>query len=426
MIVWLLTVGEQLPIDAGDSRLMRTGTLSRFLCAAGHDVVWWTSSFNHVRKRQRCACDESVRVNDRLTIKMLHAPGYRRHVSPQRVLNHVLVAQHFARWAPSEPTPDVIVASLPTLELARAATRFGASCGIPVVVDIRDLWPDAFSDLLPRAARLLAAPLFALCRRSARRSCVSANAIIGPAERYVQWGVSHAGRCRTEFDRVFPFAYTASSPAPAAIEEASEAWRQLSVRRGDPGLTVCFFGVLGRQFDLKTVLGAAGILSSENCPVRFVICGTGDHEPLYRDLARGLPNVLFPGWVGATQIWTLMRMSQVGLAPYCSSPIFEDHLPNKPIEYLSAGLPVISSIRGALGALLEVHQCGVCYHSGAPRELAGIFAALQRDPLRLSSMSANAAAVFHREFEAEKVYTEMVHYLEGIAANRGRSERCSI
>ena len=36
----------------------------------------------------------------------------------------------------------------------------------------------------------------------------------------------------------------------------------------------------------------------------------------YQKLAAGLDNVIFPGWVNQEQIIGLMKLSQVGLAPY--------------------------------------------------------------------------------------------------------------
>src|ERR1700682_190359 len=173
MLFWLTTVGEQLPIDPGDSRLMRTGTLARFLCQAGHRVVWWTSTFNHVHKYHRFDSDRSVPVDTNLTIKLLHGIGYKRHVSLRRLIDHGIVARKFSTIARREARPDLIVASMPTLELAAAACAFGTRVGTPVVLDIRDLWPDAFTELLPTLLRPLAGPTFFAFRRLAKYSCSS-------------------------------------------------------------------------------------------------------------------------------------------------------------------------------------------------------------------------------------------------------------
>jgi hypothetical protein len=53
MRLWLVTVGEPLPSDGPNERLLRTGIFSRFLAEQGHQVVWWTAEFDHVRKCHR-------------------------------------------------------------------------------------------------------------------------------------------------------------------------------------------------------------------------------------------------------------------------------------------------------------------------------------------------------------------------------------
>jgi glycosyltransferase involved in cell wall biosynthesis len=414
MIAWLATVGEQLPIDSGDSRLMRTGTLARFLVGGGHSVVWWTSTFNHVHKHHRFQTDKEVVIDSRLSIHLLHGTGYSHHVSLRRALDHAIVAAKFAKISRTRPRPDLIVASLPTLELAAACCAFGRRNGIPVILDVRDLWPDAFVEVLPKTLRPFAAPAVFGFRHLARFCCRNAQAIIGPAERYVEWGINHAGRGRTTWDRQFPFAYPSIKPSSEAILEAEKFWNVLGISRTQGEFYICFFGLLGRQFALDTVIESARILRDSYPRIRLILCGDGDHSGFYKTLAKNCNNVIFPGWVGAAQIWSLMRMSAIGVAPYRPNALFNDHLPNKPIEYLSANLPVLASVHGALGSLLEGHDCGVVYDSGSAHDLARTIAGLHDNPDRLNIMAANAGHVYNQYFVAEQIYPEMVRFMEMI------------
>ncbi len=81
MNVWLVTVGEHFPIHPGDSRLMRTGTVARFLCRQRHRAVWRTLTFNDVHEHHRFTCDKRIQVDSNLMIGSLHGVGYKRHVS---------------------------------------------------------------------------------------------------------------------------------------------------------------------------------------------------------------------------------------------------------------------------------------------------------------------------------------------------------
>lgn len=415
MRVWLVTVGEPLPTDVGAPRLLRAGILAERLWRAGHEVVWWTSSFDHTAKRHRAATDDTIILRERYTLKLLHGPGYRRNVSLARVRDHRAVARKFAMQAPVEPSPDVVLASYPTIELAAAAARYGRARGIPVVVDVRDLWPDIFLDLVPAWARLPArialAPLYA----EARRALAGATAVVGNSRPFVEWALRLAGRSAGPDDVEFPFGYDASAPDDARQAEASAFWQARGISRTDGRPIACFFGTFGRQFDIDTIVAAARLLAGEGSPLLFVLCGEGERLPAYRRAAADLPNVLFPGWVDAPKIWTLMRMSTIGLAPYLPGPGFAGNLPNKPIEYLSASLPVVSGIEGYLGKLLREADCGITYPAGDAHALACSLAGLLADRERLSRMSANARALFAARFDADAVYGGMIAFLERIA-----------
>ena len=415
MRIWLVTIGEPLPTDGTGDRLHRTGILAQTLAARNHQVLWWTSAFDHARKRHRVGDDAVVDVCANLRIWMMRSRGYRSNVSLGRMLDHVGLARGFARSARKQAPPDVIVAAMPTPGLALACANYGRAKGVPVIVDMRDMWPDIFVRAVPRALAFLARPAIWPMRRTLRLAASRATAIIGITEPFVEWGLSFARRPRRPTDRDFALGYSRQTPPQDALDKAQEFWRSLGVGPRDDAFTACFFGYFGRQFELQTVIDAARTLQASDRKFRFVLCGSGDNFDRYRRLAGGLTNVVFPGWVGSAGIWSLMRMSSVGLAPYISNADFQASIPNKAVEYMSAGLPIASSLTGTLQKLLADNDCGLTYGNGKPAELADALRLMHDSPDRLKAMSANALALFERRFVAEKVYGEMADYIERIA-----------
>jgi len=215
-------------------------------------------------------------------------------------------------------------------------------------------------------------------------------------------------------------------PYPEEMEKAQRYWGGLGVG-ADPGeFLVCFFGTIGRQFDLETVIKAARRLGRGAHRFRFVLCGTGDMLPHYRKRAGGITSVVFPGWVGTAEIWTLMRSARVGLAPYRNSIDFRLSLPNKSIEYLSAGLPLVSSLTGELEQLLEEHGCGVTYSEGDAESLATALVELYDHRARLETMATNASVLYQGRFTAERIYNELCGYLEDLASGIPSSKRDAV
>ncbi|MEO8577380.1 MAG: glycosyltransferase WbuB, partial [Gemmatimonadales bacterium] len=136
MKVWLAHVGEPLPIDAKNERQLRMSLIAQMLAERGHDVTWWTSTFDHTHKRQRFPEHTRVEVGENLVLQLLLARPYSSNISIARLRNHREAAKAFeemAEAANSVERPDVIFATMPTVELAAAAARFGAKHEIPVI-----------------------------------------------------------------------------------------------------------------------------------------------------------------------------------------------------------------------------------------------------------------------------------------------------
>jgi len=424
MRIWLITVGEPLPTDPGNERLFRTGLLADLLAKQGCDVDWWTSTFNHQSKQQRYPSATTVRRSDRFAVRMLFSTAYRKNVAFARIWSHRVCANNFAKAAVKEDAPDVILCSYPTIELSWEAVKYGRREGVPVVLDVRDLWPDLLLNVAPgptrRLARFALAPMF----RAARNACRGATAISGVTRPMVDFGLRHAERARTPLDRDFPFGYPARTPSPEDLCRATDFWAEQGVHQDDGYFNVCYFGGITSHVDFRPVLSVARRLPQNGRRVRFIICGTGGDLSKYKRMAGDCGNVLFPGWVKADAIWTLMRMCKLGLAPYTANDWFEISLPNKPVEYFSAGLPVLTSLpSGELYDLLNESECGFAYASGSPGSLESLLVDLHDNPDRLHRISANVRALFEARFRAERVYGQMASYLRDVVAYH-HADRC--
>lgn len=418
MNIWLVTIGEPLPVGiSATDRLHRTGQLADFLASQGHDVVWWTSTFDHFRKQHHFDVDTTVEVTRKFKIRLLKGSGYSHNISIGRIRDHAQVTHKFARHSTDCNVPDIIVSALPTIDLSNACVEYGLSRGIPVILDMRDMWPDIFVDILPRilrpVGRLLLYPLYTQAYRAFSR----ATAIIGITDQFVDWGLQRGRRKRGLFDRAFPIAYQLTPPPNQKLAEAERFWANLGVVKNQVGLTICYFGSMGAQLNLTHVIEAGRILKESGYPIRLVLCGTGERLQEYRKRAQYLPNVLLPGWVDGAHIWSLMQRSSAGLDPLPDRYDFIATINNKAVEYLSAGLPIISSPRhGVLYDLLANVGCGLSYSTGSAYELVSILKRLYSEPDALSGMSLRARILFNDNFKSDVVHSQLSRYLSEVVA----------
>jgi hypothetical protein len=62
---------------------------------------------------------------------------------------HYLIDCKFYKYAQEEVKPDIILSSLPILKLSLSAVEYGKKMNIPLVLDMRDMWPDVFLGYIP-------------------------------------------------------------------------------------------------------------------------------------------------------------------------------------------------------------------------------------------------------------------------------------
>lgn len=417
MKVWLIQRSEPTPHDtAGSQRAMRMGILAQMLARSGHRVVWWTSTFDHNHRRHRHETDMRLPVEAGYEIQYLHGYGYSRNISIARVRDNVLVARKFSVLAKKDSErPDIILASIPTAELGLAAVNYATERNIPILLDIRDLWPDVFFDLVPNVCRPLVRLLSLPMLKKLKKACVGANGIIGLTDAFVNWGVAHAGRPRSDSDRVFSMGYLADNISVDRTEEGKLFWRDMGVSRDHDELIVVFLGTLGRGFDFIPIIQAAKLLEQRGVPIKFIVCGTGERGTSIEKMAQGLKNVLFSGWVNATQIRALLELADIGIAPYVKSVNYISNIPNKPAEYLSGGLPIALSLdEGALYDLLTLKNCGFSY-ADRPEKLAAELEMLANNPLQLKTLQENALMTFRESFNGADVYARLIRFLEHVS-----------
>lgn len=416
MLVWIIQDGEPLPgIDLG-TRDWRCGILSKTLVAQGHQVLWWASTFDHVEKKHRFDQPRTVEMMPGLKIRLLHGPGYEQNKSLERLWHHRVLARSFAREAVDASQPDVVFSSLPTPELAEQAVAYGQRTGVPVLVDVRDLWPDHYLMLVPMPLQgLLRLALFAEFRQ-VRWLLKNATGITAISKTFLNWGLNYAGRPQRKLDGIFPMSYPSVSLPEAQIVAKKQ---ELSSRYGitPNGLTITFVGSINSIFDFRTVIEAACSFERAENNVRFVFVGDGTNYSPVRAQAQGLGNVILTGRLDQLSVAAMLRLASVGLAPYAEGQSISGSLPNKAFEYMSVGLPVLSSHQGDLEKLIYDEDIGLQYQSQNASSLVEKINWLMDHPEERVAMGQRARKLFEERFQADIIYPSLVAHLEQVAAN---------
>lgn len=421
MRVWILTVGEPLPIDGPDVRLYRSGLLSRILAKRGHEVTWFSSAFDHQLKKMRHGqtLGSPISLEKNLSLVLLYGRPYRKNISFSRFLSQRDVADSFQEYlakVEEKEKPDIILASYPTIELADTAVRYSKQANLPCIVDVRDLWPSVFLDITSGLVHVLAWMIAVYYKKAIRRIFRNAGFFTTLTAGYKHWIQNKAGSLQKPVE-VFPMGYLQQRPDESDQAEARNFWKSsFGLQKGQKEYLFCFFGTINHYFDFDTIIAAALMLRESQPKVKFILAGNGEYLNVLKEKTAGLNNVVLPGWITRTQIYTLMQMSTAGLAPYIDINNFRLNIANKPIEYLSAGLPLFSGVSGSIATLISEHNIGYSYKNGDSASLYDVIIECISNPAERLEKSENALKLFRSKFQAEAVYSNMADYLENQAS----------
>lgn len=420
MKVWVIEIGDLIQGVDAKTRPFRAGMVAEALANAGHSVVWWSSTFNHQLRFQRFKSSVTLHPHANLEVQLLYGPGYRRSVSYARLRHHKIVANRFcsALSGISETDrPDIIYCCLPTLELCEQAMHFSLRNGIPYIVDIRDQWPSIYLTILPPQLKGLARLLLTREFSRARRILSNAEAIFAVSDANLMWGLELANRRPSGWDKCFPLGYLReqeSNESPGACCLSADHIRRIVEEKA---VVISFVGSFSEAYDLASVCRAARRLNDINgVNVMFIMAGSGVQEKKLRSSYSNIPNLVFTGWLDQQSISWLLNRSSIGICPYNSRrPIT---LPNKPFEYMAAGLPILSSLEGEFRTLLEQKRIGLHYRSGEDRDLTEKILWISSHPGELERMGENSKKVFKTDYDAKRIYPDLVSNIVNLVEKR--------
>ncbi|GGG32693.1 glycosyltransferase WbuB [Caldovatus sediminis] len=303
---------------------------------------------------------------------------------------------------------DVVVASSTPLTVALPALLAARLRGTPFVFEIRDPWPE-----LPRALGGVPRPLLAAMEPLATAACRRAAAVVALSEGMAETAIARGadpGRVA-----VVPNGCDLDLFGPQVAP-----WRPPEAASRE--VLAVYAGAHGRANGLDRLLDAAAWLQARGeRHLRLVLAGEGAEKPalVARAAREGLGNVTFLDPLPKTRLAALLAGSQIGVQCLAPVPAFAEWTaPNKLMDYLAAGLPVVSNLPGRAARLLADGPCGVSVPPGDAAALGAALAALAADPERRRRLGAAARAQAVRRWDRRLLAERFCAVVEAAARSR--------
>ena len=374
--------------------------LGEMLSERGHQVELVCSDFNHGKK---CHYPNGSIKKDayKTKITVIHEPGYPNNVHPKRLWSHFVWGRNVRKYLNSIQKPDVIYSAIPSLTANVKAAKYCERFGIRFIIDVQDLWPEAFVLAIKnKVLQLGFKPLEWYANRIYKR----ADIVIAVSETYANRALK-VNKKTTE-------GYSVYLGNDGALFDEARDYGEEFVK--NEKLQVCYIGTMGYSYDIPCVLKALNIYNQqEGVPkIQFVAMGGGPLLDQFKKLARELSvDCLFTGALPYGEMVHKMCACDIVVNPIVKNAA--QSITNKVGDYALSGLPVVSTQENPeYRALVEEYKCGINCNVGDAEDVAKAFTILAKDSVLRKTMGENARKLGVERFDRRLTYCKIVELIE--------------
>lgn len=412
MIVWLVNPYDAIP---GEKWGYKHGMfLANALASRGFKVIYWTSSFSHALKVQRCGDWEDRVINPFLTVRIVPCREYSAHVGLRRILSLFDFARGFFVRGWGGDRPRCLVVPSPNLFGDVFSVWLARRHKAALVLDFRDLWPEIFVRALPRWAKRFSRQIFSPLYWMRAYVFRNASGFAAVCETYRQIAFREASELR---QRPNELVYSTGVDIVSFRAQMADLERDADLAAKEQGsFWAIYAGTIGNNYDINTLLQASVLLQASAPQLKILVAGDG---PLRRVVLEFIAenkvtNVIYLGVLDMPTLCRYYARSDIGLSIY--APDSTVAIPAKAFDYFAAELPIVNSVEGEFEAFIRDHDIGFHYRSGDPQSLADVLTGAVSAPSRLLAMREELGKLAP-EYDRDVQYVKFVDLIERVSKN---------
>lgn len=377
--------------------------LATLLHEHGYDVDFITSGFQHWEKRQRDV-EHFDAGTDAYTIRFIEEPFYPKNMCPQRIWAHHVVAKRVSEYFDEHHDYDLIYCQIPPNDVAREIGKVAHRFKIPFVVDVNDLWPEAFRVAfdVPVLSDILFAPFY----RQAKAVYQMADAVVGTSDEYRERGLRDA-RAGIPSETVYVGNQLCEFDAGVVANA-------LQIDKPIDEIWVSYAGTLSACYDLETLVRAMAMVQKTHPEAKLQILGDGSERDNLKAAAHSSgAEVVFHGYLPYSQMAAWLSKSDITINSLVEKAA--QSIVTKIGDYLAAGKPMVNtSCSKEFRAKVEADGFGVNVKPGDAEGMASVLIDLIEDPQRRAQMGKRARAIAEEQFDRPHSYLKTVRLIEGL------------
>ncbi|MEJ6529028.1 MULTISPECIES: glycosyltransferase family 4 protein [unclassified Exiguobacterium] len=268
--------------------------------------------------------------------------------------------------------PDVVFATTPSFFMAFVGVYAKRKYRVPLILDVRDLWPESVKGVGVFKHDWVLAPAFWLEKRLYR----AADEVIINSEGFRSYlrqrGVSN--------EKIHYM--------PNSIRESERALERTIPP--DDRMEILYAGNMGLAQDVSLLLELAERFRDEP-RIHFKLIGYGYRkEELKQTIKeRGFQNFLFLEAMPRTEAFQAIKNADVAFVSLIEQEVFDTVIPGKLIDYMAVGKPIVAAVSGHAANVIEAAEVGFVSRKRDIDEIERILRKLLDRPDLREALGAN-------------------------------------
>lgn len=392
----VLFISQYYPPEIGAAS-NRIGYFAQFLAKAGHDVTVLTSAPNYPEGKIYAGYANRFDISEENGVRVI-----RTRILLTAKSNAITRLAHYLSFLISSimvkrkiPKPELIFATSPPLFTALIGVIFKKLWRVPLVTDIRDIWPESVESV----------------------GAVKNKKLLRQGEKLAHWIYKNSGHITATSPGIqkkltdVPVEKITIIPNGAELDlfrpdisgdYATRMWNLKSK------FVVLYTGNLGLAQAPETIIKAAEILK-DNENVVFLLVGSGVLLQKLKAEAekKNLTNVILAGSNPRTRMPEFVAASDVCLIPYKAADTFRNTFPSKMFDYMAGAKPIIINLEGEASKLIEQAKCGILAKEENAQDMADTILELQKNPAFTRQMGQSGRIFVEKNYQRENIAIQL-------------------
>lgn len=386
----------------------RSYEMAKRMVAAGHEVHIVTSSRDEGNRHIGWRVSRESGIN----IHWFSVP-YSNHMSYRQRINAFFSFAKAAKSKAIELEGEIVFATSTPLTIALPAVLASRKNKIPMVFEVRDLWPE-----MPIAMGALKNPVLQFFARKLERWAYQNSSAVIALSPGMKEGVVQAGYSA---DKVAVIPNSSDNTEFKYNSQAAHEFRAVRPWLEDKPLLV-YTGTFGKVNGVGYMVDLAKALNTLNSNIRILLVGDGAERSQVISSAKEAgvfeENLFFESRIPKKDIPALLSAATMASNLVTDLPEARANSANKFFDALASGSPVFINHGGWMHDLVNNYKCGLAMWQQPIEVVARELNSKMNDFDWLSEAGKSARELAEREFDRDKLASQLITVLNAAVKNK--------